>query len=180
MLRIVSDSVNLTVRTDLNNVAGGTLVESSYASTPVCPGFNTSLDNLTAGIVQTSEYMPQKNPGFDQNNNYRLLLSDAGKFVRTTWDYTSNVYIKVPTDSQVNFPIGTVITLVNMWDFNDTYRYMHVQSEQDTYGVNARVYLNGQNKGYSYSWGIKGVSSATLMKVGTNEWLLTGDCDNTD
>ena len=92
----------------------------------------------------------------------------------------------VPNESQVNFPIGTVITLINMYDWsnNNTYMYINAQSDPDGQDFGGwdqpLIYLAGQGNGYSPSWGLKGIGTATLMKVGRNEWLLTGNCVNTN
>lgn len=154
------------------------------------PYWKVTVENLTVGAgIQYDDGTPKlkHNPinipetrhDWAQNNNYTLQLKDCGKFIRTPWDYWDSIYINVPTDAEVNFPIGSIITLVNMWDYNADARQIYINSNNDNFGNRAHVYVAGQGPfpqhgGWSPQFGFQGRGTATLMKVGANEWLLTG------
>ena len=147
-----------------------------------------SFNDNTPDLRHNPAYVPPVSADFGNNSNeYTLRLEDAGKFIRTMPSYDSNVTVYVPPESQVNFPIGTVITLINMWDYDNVGVYMYINSvsdndtdvQYDGYDTQPKIYLAGYNGDWSYSWGLKGRGTATLMKVGRDEWLLTGNCDNT-
>jgi hypothetical protein len=95
-------------------------------------------------------------------NNYTLTLSDAGKHI---YKNDGDGYgVEVPTDASVPFEIGTTITIVsgNGW----TYIY-------PVDGMTTEVWGAGYNQ-TSTSFYIPNNSMATLLKIGTDKWMLSG------
>jgi hypothetical protein len=188
---VVTDGVNIRTRTDLNFTNTDIQYNGDYSQQSYYPTIKTTVTNLTpnSGITFADGTPKAKhNPvdvaevcaDWNDSNTYTLQLSDRGKFIRTQWYYQDNIYINVPSDSQVNFPVGTVITLINMWDWNANGYAIYIQSQFDNLSQRPHVYLAGQgpfpqNGGWSPQWKFQGRGTATLMKVGSNEWLLTGN-----
>ena len=78
----------------------------------------------------------------------------------------------MPKTSSVAFPVGSIITLINL-DISDTY-YINVEPVGYNMDDDApRIWAAGMTT--ASIWGFKGVQTATLMKVGTNDWLLTAN-----
>lgn len=113
---------------------------------------------------------------FNQDGwNYTLQLSDRGKFIinsPTPDDYTDNLYITVPSNVNVNFPVGSVITLINTSNPNNNNYRIYVQPENWGNSSMPRIYATDGSSNYS-TWSFQGIQTATLMKIGSNEWLLT-------
>lgn len=92
--------------------------------------------------------------------NYTLVLTDAGKYVRM--NVVGANTLTVPKNSAVAFPVGTVIHL------------RQVGAGQTTVSpVDGDVTINTPE---SYSLRKQG-SSASLIKVATDTWDLTGDLE---
>ena len=107
---------------------------------------------------------------------YTLQLSDRGRFIMNQAEPNNStcedLYITVPRNQDVSFPVGTVITLINSCNANgDGYRiYVRPtdwQSEND-----AKIYATGGFQNPS-TWSFQGMQTATLMKISTNAWMLT-------
>lgn len=94
--------------------------------------------------------------------NYTLQLSDAGKHILK--DEGEGYGVEVPTNANVAFPIGSVITIVsgNGW----TYIYPVDSGTTEVWGA-------GFNQ-TSTSFYIPNNSMATLLKIGTDKWMLSG------
>jgi hypothetical protein len=114
------------------------------------------------GSVQdtASGFIPQNYQG--DYNDYTLQLTDIGKHVYKNDGDGYTVY--VPTDAQVNFPIGSAITVVS---------------------GNSWTYIRPTDSGFTEVWGagydqtsewfyIPNNSMATLLKIGPNKWMLSG------
>jgi hypothetical protein len=95
----------------------------------------------------------------DQSASYTLVLADAGKYVRV--DNASANDLTVPANASVAFDVGTIITLRQVGAGQMTV------VEDTGVTVNTPETLNLRKQG----------STATLIKVGTNEWDLTGDLE---
>jgi len=93
-----------------------------------------------------------------QNNQYTLVLSDANKVVELNFSSGNNLI--VPTNANVAFPSGTIITLAQ-------YGAGQVNIIGDT-GVTLRSSGGKFKTAAQYS-------VATLYKRDTNEWYLYGD-----
>jgi hypothetical protein len=91
-----------------------------------------------------------------EDNSYTLQLSDAGKAI-----LGYNTDITVPPDDEVDFPIGTIITLI-------------VSSNNVVILSDGFVILAGTEGNSSVAWGIPSYNIATLIKVQANGWLLSG------
>lgn len=94
-----------------------------------------------------------------QSGNYTLVLSDAGKHI-----YSANSgaqTITIPTNASVAFPIGALITIVNM----GTTKIVLSMS-----GVS--VIPNGSTSALATAMIVPG-ASVQLMKTGTNTWNAT-------
>jgi hypothetical protein len=95
-------------------------------------------------------------------SDYTLQLSDAGRHVYK--DDGDGYGVVVPTNDSVAFEIGTVITIVsgNGW----TYIYAADSMTTEVWGA-------GFNQ-TSTSFYIPNNSMATLLKIGTDKWMLSG------
>ena len=95
-------------------------------------------------------------------SNYTLQLSDAGKHIYK--DDGDGYGVEIPTDATTAFEIGTVITIVsgNGW----TYIY-------PADGMTTELWGAGFNQ-TSTSFYIPNNSMATLLKIGTDKWMLSG------
>ena len=114
---------------------------------------------------------------FNQSWNYTLQLSDRGKFIinsPTPDDYTNHLYITVPSNTNVSFPVGSVITLINTSNPNTNGYRIYVQPENWSNSSSPRIYATDGSSNYS-TWSFQGIQTATLMKIGSNEWLLTAN-----
>lgn len=94
-----------------------------------------------------------------QTGNYTLALTDRGKHIYTngatgTWT--------IPANASVAFPIGTVITLFN------------VGSGGYTISPAAGVTLFWYPSGTTGSRTLSQTGLGTLLKIATNQWVLTG------
>ena len=110
------------------------------------------------------------------NWNITLKLSDRGKFIKNvsapSQGYIQNLTVYVPKTTSVAFPVGSIITLINL-DISDTY-YINVEPVGYNMDDDApRIWAAGMTT--ASIWGFKGVQTATLMKIGTNDWLLTAN-----
>ena len=94
----------------------------------------------------------------DQTASYTLVLADAGKLVRENVASANN--ITVPPNSSVAFPIGTQIIL-------------------NSKGVGQTTIVAGGGVTINSAGGALKLkvqySTATLVKVATDTWLLSGD-----
>lgn len=94
-----------------------------------------------------------------QTGSYTLVSADAGRYVRM--NSTISNTLTVPPESSVPFPVGTVIQV------------RQVGSGQTTIVPGTDVTVNSPETLALRKSG----SSAALIKVGTNEWDLTGDLE---
>ena len=99
--------------------------------------------------------------------DYVLQLSDRGKHIYMQGNYN----IRVPANSQLLFPVGSVITIINAGGNGDLYI---VPADN---GNNTEIYGAGTDYYYT-QWNLPSNSIATLVKVHNNgsygKWLLSG------
>ena len=94
--------------------------------------------------------------------DYTLVLSDAGKHIYK--NDGAGYSVVVPMNADVDFEIGTAITIVsgNSW----TYIYPFDNMTTEIWGAG----FNDVN----LNWYIPQNSMATLLKIGTDKWMLSG------
>ena len=117
-------------------------------------------DILNADGYSVIKSLPQNQQS--SSNNYTLTLSDAGKHILK--DEGGGYGVEVPTNASVAFPIGTVITIVS----GDSWTYIYPVDFETT-----EVWGAGFNQA-STGWYIPNNSMATLLKIGTDKWMLSG------
>ena len=135
--------------------AGGDLTLPPNGDILINGGANSAIRDLIQHDVHTGAA------------NYSLVLSDRGKMIYQTGGYT----VIVPTNGQVAFPIGSVITIVNSGGAGD------LDIVSFDVGVNTDIYGAGTDI-TSTDWALPSNSIATLIKVATSgaysKWLLSG------
>ena len=89
---------------------------------------------------------------------YTLVLADAGKFV--TQSNASGITTTIPPNSSVAFPIGTQVNLLQLGAGQVT---VAAGSGVTIRSQGSKLKLNGQ------------YATATLVKIGTDEWVLLGN-----
>lgn len=89
---------------------------------------------------------------------YTFVLTDAAEMV--SFDNASAITVTVPPNSDVAFPLGTQITIVALG------------AGQVTVALGTGVTINSAGGALKLS---VQYSSATLIKIGTDTWLLIGD-----
>jgi hypothetical protein len=113
-----------------------------------------------AGVIP-QRYIPS-------TNDYYLQLSDIGKHIYRDTNSDSDLYI--PTNESVPFPIGTVFTVVS--GYNDV-RFKANNSNVEIWGSSYNNNRNEYDNGEYYYIGYN--SMATLLKIGTNKWMVTSN-----
>ena len=94
---------------------------------------------------------------------YTLGMGDRGHHILCTDDLES---IRIPYNARVEFPIGTVITIVN--PRGDSVLI-------NTEGSNINVMIPGDNTYTGGSFYVSEYGMATLLKIGTDSWVLAGN-----
>lgn len=119
-------------------------------------------DGTTGKLVKDGGPVPTGSTGIDINaqtgTTYTLVLADAQKLVTLT--NGSAITLTVPANGSVAFPVGTVIALAQLG--------AGLVTVEGASGVT----INGTTPGdedLSGQW-----ATATLTKVATNTWLLSG------
>jgi hypothetical protein len=136
--------------------AATTYLTQSSASTTYLTQVSASTTYLTQSSASTT-YLPiSLSTNAQTGTTYTLVLSDAAKLVEIS--NTSAITLTVPTNASVAFPIGTQINI------------LQTNTGQITVGgagvtINATPGLKLRSQ-----W-----SSATLIKRGTDTWVLVGD-----
>lgn len=124
----------------------------------VAPGAsgNVLTSNGTTWVSQAAAGGVVAYPQNIQSGNYTLVLSDAGKHIYSA--NTAAQTITIPTNASVAFPIGTLVTIVNMGT-----SFIRLS----TTGVS--IYNNGSTTAMSTPIIAIG-ASVQLVKTGTNTW----------
>ena len=146
----------------------------------------TSIEFADGGVLEHNPAIIPPSVNFDSNNswNYTLQLSDIGRCIINQTipnnSYCQNLYITVPGNAGVPFPVGTVITLVNTSSSDAGGYKIYVQPEDYPSNESPKIWATGGNQNNS-TWSFLGIQTATLMKISTNAWLLTAnDITNED
>lgn len=137
------------------------LAGTTYLQTSVSPVADAP---ITGGPVYISDFYifeEQAGPEISQNSqtaSYTLQLSDSGKHV-----YITTGGVTVPPNSDVNFGIGTVVSIVNASGSTQTI----------TAGSGVTLRLSGTATTGNRTLAAYGI--ATLLKVDTDTWNATGN-----
>lgn len=126
---------------------------------------NTALDYLDTNAIKTSS----RPTIITASPDITLALSDAGTLIRVEKDednYTQQ--FRVPPNSLVAFPIGTVITFVTI----DCSIEMREVTDNAT-ETSSNIYGEGRGTNTNYM-GFTGTGITRLIKIGTNDWIFTG------
>jgi hypothetical protein len=138
-------------------------------------GAITSVANITFedGTTQstTAQDVPQSNLQWTNYNGYTIQLQDRGHHIFNNDSNSSSRYIYVPPSRYINFPIGSVITFVS------TSQDMYIYAS----GNNGEVEIYGAGQGGAsvtgstgYYWTLPAWGIATIIKVDTDLWMISG------
>ncbi len=125
--------------------------------------FPVGLDRrvLTADSSQTNgldwEYPSDLTLNAQTGTTYTLVATDSGKFV--TCSNAGAITVTVPTNATVPFPVGTQVNLVQLGAGQVTIAGAGVTLRSN----GSKLKLFGQ------------YAAATLVKIGTDEWVLVGN-----
>jgi hypothetical protein len=142
--------------TDGSTPSWATLNLSLYA-TLASPSF-TGTVNSAGNVIS---HIDISTPTFT-SNSYTIVAADNGKILLLDNSTTAGT-IKVPTDATYNFSIGTQITIVQKGAITGQITVDAVTPLTTTVNATPGKKLRAQ-------W-----SSATLVKIAANSWLLMGD-----
>ena len=135
----------------------------SNSPTLVTPALGTpasgNLSNCTADGTNSVGYL--NIPQNSQSAAYTLVLADSGKHIlHPSTDANARTFT-IPANSSVAYPIGTAITFVNM-----TSQVVTIAITSDT--------LTLSPAGTSGSRSLAQYGSATALKIGATQWLISG------
>lgn len=111
---------------------------------------NGGIVNLSRGIL----------PQLYKVSNYNITLEDAGTHILHPNGSTAATYT-IPWYTEIDFPLGTTITFVNMSTANLTI------------AINNDI-LRFAGTGATGSRVLARYGKATVLKIGINEWLIDG------
>lgn len=103
-------------------------------------------------------------------NDYEIGLSDIGKHL-----YVSNNAIEIPRDSDVNFPIGTSLTIIVDPDFTNSFVVRRKEYESGD-PIELRVPASAN----SSDWSVEVGNRLELIKIEANKWFLSATSDLTE
>jgi hypothetical protein len=145
---------NLEVDEDLFTISG----ETRFLNT--LTGTTAYFDNIFSGNTDLNDIINQNNLiEFNrQTDSYNLILSDLGKMVEI--NSLGDEIILIPNNDTTPFPIGSQILISQYGDGQVIIN--------GGVGVDLRISNNENKTRTKYS-------IATLIKVGLNEWYVSGD-----
>lgn len=117
---------------------------------------NDSTNYLTIDNAENL-YSPKKFSSVNITENYQLILSNNAKIIKA--NSSSSITITVPTNETVGFENGTIINI-----------YRAGTGAVDIAGSFGVVINSTPGLKLRARW-----SSAVLIKIDTNEWILAGD-----
>lgn len=154
-LRGFTTSLSGKVSTTGNETVAGV---KTFSSSPVVPNPPTTDTQATPkAYADLTRYAVQN----IQSGNYTLVLTDNGKHIYCTNSGAQT--ITIPANATVAFPLGSIITIIN----NGT---TSVSINSTTNSIT--TYVAGDGTTGNRTLPIKGM--ATLIKVDTNTWFITG------
>lgn len=113
----------------------------------------------SAGVIP-QRYLPD-------TDDYFLKLSDIGKHIYRDTNNNSDLYI--PRNEDVPFPIGTVFTIVSG---NNRVRF---KADAEYIEIWGSGFNSNKNDYYGEHYYINDNSMATLLKIGTNKWMVSSN-----
>lgn len=127
---------------------------------------NTALDHLDTNSLKPSA----RNPLIATSADIDLALSDAGTMIVVTAGVDGqSQQFRVPANAVVPFPVGTVITFITI----DSYVWI-TELYDETSDTRSNIY--GEGQGTNTNWmGFGGTGIGRLIKIATNDWILTGN-----
>ena len=145
----------------INNVVIGTTTPLAGAFTTLS-ATGTITANTFAGTVDGTDAIGFRNiPQNSQSATYTAVLSDSGKHIfHPSTDANARTY-RIPANSSVAYPIGTIIVFVNM-----SSNVVTIEIITDT------MYLSGNGTIGSRSLALYG--AATAMKMTATTWIISG------
>lgn len=143
--------------TDASNIDSGTLADGRVAQSNVTQ-HETALTITESQISDLKDYaLKEVTWNFQIGTSYTLALSDSGGLVEM--DNSSANTVTVPANSTVSFPVGTEVSVVQYGG--------GTTSIAAASGVTIRTPETLDLR--------KQYSMVSLVKRGTDEWVLTGD-----
>jgi hypothetical protein len=137
---------------------GANLTGVVASTLPAAGTFTTSVSSPS--ISGVNMYGNLVAPVATQTATFTLALANAGGVIRIAPSTNTTVYVNVPTNASVAFPIGTQTI------------FAQVSAATVTVSAAAGVTLLS----YQSKTSLAALNSvASLIKTGTNEWLLAGD-----
>jgi hypothetical protein len=144
-----------------SNISSGTLSNSLL---PAAGTFTTSVSSpsgtFSVSLSSPNIYGNLVAPVTTQTATFTLALANAGGVIRIAPSTNTTVYVNVPTDASVAFPIGTQTIFAQVSAATVT---VSAAAGVTLLSYQSKTSLAAQN------------SVASLIKTGTNEWLLAGD-----
>lgn len=141
-----------------NKTLDNPIIPSVNGDMSVSGSVSVSSNLLSSGSVFVSGNVVGHIDILDRTSNYTLSLSDDGKLIQMNVSSANSVTI--PLNSSAAFPVGTQITVVQAGTGQTT---IVAADPGVTINVTPGLKLRAR-------W-----SAASLIKLGTNSWLVTGD-----
>ena len=143
-------------------VGNGSQLSGGYGNSNVAAYLPTYTGNLASATVDGTDKVGFLNvPQNSQSAAYTLVLTDAGKHIyHPVGDANARTYT-IPANASVAYPIGTVISFINM-----TSQVVSIAITSDT------MYFSSAGTTGTRSLAIYG--SATAIKITATTWLISG------
>lgn len=131
---------------------------NTYALANLSSFARTILDDADAPTVRTTILAADRDVTLnDQSSSYTAVLTDGGRLVRFTGASSQN--FTIPPNASVAFPTGTEISV------------MRYGAGSVTFVPDTGVTLRSASGAFAI---LNQYSTATAIKVGTNEWVIVG------
>jgi hypothetical protein len=155
----VAASVVTVASTDLTSHLNDSSAAHAASAISFSPDGTIAASTVQAAIVEVrDEAAPLTSSFSSQSDNYTLVLADAGKIVGI--DHASAKTLTIPLNSSVAFSTGTVVTV------------RQAGAGQVTVAATGGVTLRSRGSIFKLAGQY---AYATLVKVATDTWELSGD-----
>lgn len=150
---------NAVTLTGVQTLTNKTLTAPTLTTPALGTPASGTLSNCTVDGTNSVGYL--NIPQNSQSTAYTLVAADAGKHIlHPSTDANARTFT-IPANSSVAYPIGTAITFVNM-----TSQVVTIAITSDT--------LTLSPAGTSGSRSLAQYGSATALKIGSTQWLISG------